>query len=235
MSKKKLRVVLALEELYAFLERPLFLWSRPVLVLLLVPLAIGLTMPLWRISMEAPQYPNGLTVDIYAHKVEGGNEGNDLREINILNHYIGMKKISREELTDLDWLPFGFGLLAILLLRVATIGNVRSLVDTATVVGYFSLFALGRFAYKLYTYGHHLSPDAPVKVQPFMPALFGTKQVGNFTTHSAPAAGTYLVGLFATGLLLITILHLAVGRRRATKATREAPADAASTSAAAAP
>lgn len=217
------RIVRAFEGLYAFLDRPLLLWTRPLLVLLLIPLAIGLTLPLWRIGMEAPQYPNGLTVEIYSYKLESGHEGNDLREINILNHYIGMKKISREELADLDWLPFGFGLLGILLLRVAAIGNVRALVDLTTLAGYLSAFGLGRFVYKLYTYGHYLSPDAPVKIAPFMPAILGTKQIGNFTTHSGPASGTYLVGLFAVGLAVLTIWHLVVGRRRATREAAATP------------
>ncbi len=214
------RVEHALEGFYHFLDRPLFLWSRLALVLLIVPLLIGLTHPLWHIEMEAPQYPEGLSVQIYAHTLESGHDGSDLREINILNHYIGMKKIDRTELTDLDWLPFGFGLLTILLLRVAAVGNVRSLLDLTVVVGYFSAFSLGRFALKLHSYGHNLSPDAPIKVPPFTPALLGSKQVGNFTTHAYPGSGTYLVGVFATGILLLAAWHLFEGRRRARKTSR---------------
>lgn len=215
MSTKRERVSRALDGFYNFLDRPLFLWSRLALVVLLVPLVIGMTKPLWRIEMEAPQYPEGLTVDIYAYKIEGGHEGNDLREINILNHYIGMKKIDRTELSDLDWLPFGFGLIGVLLLRLAAVGNVRSLLDLTVIVGYFSAFSMGRFAYRMYNYGHHLSPDAPVKVTPFMPAMLGTKQVGNFTTHAGPQLGTYLVGVFAVGVVALAVIHLVAGRRRA--------------------
>lgn len=212
----------AIDGFIAFLDRPLFLWSRPVLVLLLVPLAIGLTMPLWSIQMEAPQYPNGLTVDIYAHKIEGGHGGSDLLEINILNHYIGMKKIDRAELADLDWLPFGFGALAILLLRLAAVGNVRSLVDLSVIIGYFAVFSLGRFAYRLWVYGHHLSPDAPVKVEPFMPVVFGSKQIANFSTHAGPERGTWFIAAFALGVFAIAVIHLVVGRRLARAQERTA-------------
>src|SRR5262245_13956353 len=104
----------SLERFYAFLDRPLFLWTRPVILLLLVPLAIGLSQPLWHMRMEAPQYPDGLDLDVYAYTIKGGHDGADIKEINILNHYIGMKKIERAALTDLDWLPFGFGVLALL-------------------------------------------------------------------------------------------------------------------------
>ena len=79
------RIVRAFEGLPAFLDRPSLLWTRPVLdASPSSRFAIGLTLPLWRIGMEAPQYPNGLTVDICPYKLESGHEGNDLREINIL-------------------------------------------------------------------------------------------------------------------------------------------------------
>ena len=29
----------------------------------------------WKISMTAPQYPKGLYMDVYAYKLEGGDEG----------------------------------------------------------------------------------------------------------------------------------------------------------------
>lgn len=209
------RIRRALEGFYNFLERPLFLWTRPILLLLLVPLVIGLTKPLWHLEMEAPQYRNGLSLDVYAHKIVGGNDGKDITEINILNHYIGMKKIDRASMTELDWLPFGFGALALLLLRVAALGNVRSLVDLAVLVSYFAGFSLFRFVFRLRSYGQDLSPDAPFKVEPFMPVIWGEKQVGNFTTRAEPGVGSYLIAAFAVGVILLMLFHLIEGRRRA--------------------
>lgn len=203
----------ALEGFYDFMERPLFLWTRPVLVALVIPLVIAVTLPLWRIRLEAPQYPEGLSVDIYAYTLHSGHGDKDLGEINILNHYVGMKKIERSAFADLDWLPFAFGAVAVLALRVAAIGNVRMLVDLAVMTGYFTLFSAGRFVYKMYVYGHELSPEAPVKVPPFMPAVLGSKQVGNFTTHAAPAAGTYVLGIFVLGVVGVTLFHLIRGRK----------------------
>jgi hypothetical protein len=77
-----------------------------------------------------------------------------------------------------------------------------------------------RFVYKLYTYGHNLDPTAPIKVDPFTPAIFGTKQVANFTTHSFPAIGTILVGIFATGIAALMFYHLIAGRLAASRADR---------------
>ncbi|MBZ0235889.1 MAG: hypothetical protein K8M05_26405 [Deltaproteobacteria bacterium] len=200
---------------YAFLDRPLFPMARLALVVLVIPLALSFAYPLWKISMKAPQYPKGLSMEIYTHKVEGGHEGRDIKEINTLNHYIGMKTIDRRELTDLDWIPFALGLIFVLALRCAAIGNVRALIDLLVLTGYVSVFAFGRFIYKLYTYGHTLDPEAPFKVKPFTPAIFGSKQVANFTTTSWPQLGSILIGVFVTGLLAITAWHLIAGRRAA--------------------
>ncbi len=201
-----------LSHFYAFLDRPLYGWARVALLLLVIPLGLAFAQPLWRISLRAPQYPNGLWMEIYTHKVEGGNGGQHITEINTLNHYIGMHKIDRGELSDLDWIPFAVGLLLVLALRCAAIGNIRSLIDLAVLTGYVTVFAFGRFVYKLYVFGHNLDPTAPLKVKPFTPAIFGTKQIANFTTTSSPQIGSLLVGIFATGVLVLLAWHLIAGR-----------------------
>ena len=205
----------SLDAFYAFLDRPLYLGARLALAALVLPLCLAFTAPLWKISMVAPQYPNGLYMEIYAHKVDGGHDGHDITEINQLNHYIGMKPIDRAALTDLDWMPFALGLLALLTLRCAAIGNVRTLVDLVVVAGYVATFAFARFIYKLWYVGHSLSPDAPFKVTPFTPAVIGKKQVANFTVDSWPQAGTWYVTVFLAGVVGVTLWHLIAGRRSA--------------------
>lgn len=209
-----------LDGFYSHLDRPLLPWARVVLLVLVIPLALAFTQPLWRISLKAPQYPDGLWMEIYTHKVEGGNKGQHIHEINTLNHYIGMHKIDRGELSDLDWIPFAVGLLLVLALRCAAIGNVRSLVDLTVLTFYVTLFAFGRFIYKLYVFGHNLDPTAPLKVEPFTPAIFGTKQIANFTTTSMPQLGSLLVGIFATGVVVLLAWHLITGRIAMLRAAR---------------
>jgi hypothetical protein len=213
-----------LEKFYAFLDRPLYLWSRVVLAVLAIPLIMALSRPLWKIRLEAPQYPKGMYMDIYAYKLEGGNHGQHIQEINTLNHYIGMHKIDRGELSDLDWIPFALGALVLLTLRCAAVGNVRALVDLVVVTFYVGAFSMVRFVYKLYVFGHNLDPEAPVKVKPFTPAIFGSKQIANFTTHSYPLAGTYLVAIFATGSFVVLARHLIAGRMEAARAEKQADA-----------
>jgi copper chaperone NosL len=203
----------AVAKFYEFLDRPLFGWARLALAILVFPLLLTFTAPLWKISLEAPQYPKGLYMEIYAHKLDGGDGGHHIKEINTLNHYIGMHKIDRAELADLDWIPFALGALALLTLRCAAIGNVRALIDLVVVTGYISAFSMGRFVYKLYVFGHNLDPAAPLTMDPFTPAILGSKKIANFTTHSYPQLGTFYVGIFATGVVAITVWHLVAGRR----------------------
>lgn len=208
----------SLDSFYAFLDRPLYLRARIALAVLVIPLGLTFAAPLWKISMIAPQYPNGLYMAIYAHKLDGGHAAHDITEINELNHYIGMKPIDRAALTDLDWMPFALGGLALLALRCAAIGNVRTLIDLVVVSGYVATFAFARFLYKLWYFGHSLAPDAPIKLAPFTPAVIGKKQVANFAVESWPQAGTYCVSVFLAGIVAIALWHLIAGRRAALRA-----------------
>jgi hypothetical protein len=206
---------LMLDKFYAFLDRPLKNAARILLAVLVVPVILHYGAPIWEIHMVAPQYPQGLELDIYSYKLEGGRQGKDIVEINRLNHYIGMHQITREDLTDLDWMPFAFGLLVILTLRVAAIGTVRSLVDLVVLSGYVAGFAFVRFVYTLYRYGHELDPHAPFDVEPFTPVIFGSKQLANFTTDSYPRMGSLYLGVFLLGIAAVLGWHLISGRRQA--------------------
>jgi hypothetical protein len=194
-----------LKRFYASLALPLAPWTRVALVVAVIPLALAAMAPLWTLHFAAPQYPKGLDLYVYTYTIEGGNEGNDLPEINTLNHYVGMKKLDPADFAELDFIPFAIGALFLLALRVAAIGDVRSLIDLGVLTGYFGAFSLGRFVYMLYTYGHRLDPHAPIRMPAFMPPILGTKEMGNFTVSSWPAEGTWLLSIFGVvvvGLVL---------------------------------
>ena len=143
--------------------------------------------------MFAPQYPDGLRLDIYSHTLVGGNKGQDIKEINLLNHYIGMHELQNESFTEFKWMPFVIGALGLLVLRAAVHGTVVALVDVTMLFVYFGAFSLWSFGYKLYRYGHDLSPDAAVQVPPFMPPMFGYQQIANFEVYSYPRIASYLM------------------------------------------
>jgi hypothetical protein len=177
------------------LASPLDLGPRLLLVLAALLLAAIYFSPLWNLTMFAPQYPEGLRLDIYSYKLAGGNGGQDVKEINVLNHYIGMRDLVEEDFTEFKWLPFVVGVIGLLYLRAAVLGTLGGLIDVLVLNLYFSAFALWSFGYKLYQYGHTLAPTAAVKVDPFMPPVFGYKQLANFEVYSYPALASYAMAL----------------------------------------
>jgi len=189
------------------LDRPLTKGSRGLVFLAALVLIPSFFVPLWHMQFYAQQYPEGLNLYIYSHDLVGGDDGNDLTEINVLNHYIGMAEISPTDFNELKWIPLVIGLIGVLTLRAATIGTLRSVVDVIVIAVYFGAFSIWTFWYKLSYYGAKLDPKASVQVEPFMPPIFGHKLVGQFHVWSYPAAATYLFLVF--GLLLVGALYLA--------------------------
>lgn len=179
-----------------FLRRPLNLGSRLLLLLGAAALAAAVFLPLWKIHLVAPQYREGLALHIYSHKLVGGNGGQDLHEINTLNHYIGMKTLSEADFTEMEWMPFALGTFVLLALRAAVIGRMASVVDLGVLFLYFTIFSLGNFYYRLYTYGHTLDPKAPMEIEPFTPIMIGSQKIANFVQTSFPESGGYLLGVF---------------------------------------
>jgi len=189
-----------------FLDLPLDLTPRLLLVAATVLVCSIYLLPLWNLTMFAPQYPDGLRLNIYSYTLQGGNKGQDIKEINVLNHYIGMKDLVTDDFTEFKWLPFVVGGLGLLFLRAAVQGTMSHLVDVLVLYAYFAAFALWSFGFKLYSYGHSLAPTAAVKVPPFMPPLFGYKQLANFEVYSYPAPASYALALVAVLLLLALLL-----------------------------
>lgn len=203
------------ERLNRRLAAPLDLGPRLLLAVSGLLLVAILSFPLWSLTMYAPQYPEGLQLDIYSYKLEGGNHGQDIKEINILNHYIGMRDLVAEDFTEFKWLPFVVGALGLLYLRAAVIGTVGHVLDVLMLNLYFSAFALWSFAYRLYQYGHELAPGAAVKVDPFMPPVFGSKQLANFLVYSYPGPASWAMGLSTLGVVVAIVLAWRASRRNA--------------------
>jgi hypothetical protein len=183
-----------------YLDRRVSGWGRLLLVAGAVLMTVAIFLPLWQIHLVAPQYQEGLDMYIYSHQLVGGNDGQDLTEINNLNHYIGMKPLRESDFTEMQVLPFFFGGFALLALRAAVFARVGTVVDLGVLFTYFGGFSLYRFYHRLYTYAHDLDPKAPVDIEPFMPALIGKNQIANFTQYSFPREGSVLLLLFGACL-----------------------------------
>lgn len=179
-----------------------------------VLLILALFFPLWKITMFANQFPEGLRLSIYAHQLVGGNGGADLQGINILNHYIGMREIHAADFVEMKFIPFVLGIFLLLGLRTAVFARVGNVVDLVVLFAYFSLFSLAAFAYRMYSYGHQLSAEAPIKVAAFTPPIFGHQRIANFDVYSYPGFGSILLAGFAVALLAVLFVETRRLRRQ---------------------
>src|SRR5262249_5977336 len=90
----------------SFFDRALSLKSRLALLLAALILLPVYFFPLWNMTFRSNQYTDGLVLHIYAFELQGGKTPNrdDLREINSLNHYIGMRPLLESDFSEFVWL-----------------------------------------------------------------------------------------------------------------------------------
>ena len=162
--------------------------------------------PLWSITLEAPQYPDGLRLDIWLYAI-GGSSDDILQNINILNHYIGMKKIEPDAIPELSIFPYVVGFLIIFGMITAFVRNRVLLWIWVIAFVFFGIGAMYDFYLWEYDYGHDLNPQAPIKVpgMVYQPPLFGEKWLLNFRALSYPAMGAYtmMISIFCGILALV--------------------------------
>lgn len=161
--------------------------------LLLLP---AFFLPLWSVSLRAPQYPEGLGMHIHVNEVVG-HEEHDLQNINILNHYIGMQPIEPDAIPELEYMPWILGAFVLLGLVGAAGGRRWMLTGWLVLLVVAGAAGLADFFYWKVEYGHNLSPDAPIKVpgMTYTPPFIGTKQLLNITASSWPSWGSLFLGL----------------------------------------
>ncbi len=160
-------------------------------------------LPWWRFKLYAPQYPDGLTLVISLTGM-----GGDVKEIDTLNHYIGMAHLADAAPVERRLAGYGVALLAATVLALALLAG-RRLNALLLLPGLaFPAVFLADSVYWLHLFGHHMDPKAPIHLPPFTPEMFGNGHIGQFMTFAQPAAGFWLA-LGALGLLALA----AVGRR----------------------
>lgn len=183
-------------------------WSRIVLALAAMGLATTYVAPLWHIALKAPQYPEGLGMYIWSSKITG-----ELRSINGLNHYIGMKQIHPEAIPELRLMPQIVAGLVLLGLLAAAWGRRAGLYAWTVILLVGSLVGLADFWRWGYDYGHNLDPEAAIRIpgMSYQPPLIGPKQLLNFQATSWPATA----GWFAIGAVMLAMALSVVEWRRA--------------------
>jgi copper chaperone NosL len=169
---------------------PLSVTSRILVAFASGALIAVFFLPAWRIDLFAPQYPEGLMMNIWINKLTG-----DVDVINGLNHYIGMKPFSEADFPEFAYLPYVVGFFMLLGMLVAITGNRRFLFLylLLTVLG--GALAMYDFYMWEYNYGHNLDPKAPIQVpgMSYQPPLIGHKRLLNFDAYSFPDVGGWVV------------------------------------------
>jgi copper chaperone NosL len=169
---------------------------RLLMILAAILLIVLFFFPIWSITLFAPQYPGGITMFIWINKITGATSGT-LQNINILNHYVGMKFIEPGSIPELQYFQFVIGAMGILALAAAFLD--KKPLYLAWVILFVILGALAIYDFYLweYDYGHNLSPTAPIKVpgMAYQPPLFGKKTLLNFVAYSYPGWGSLFFGL----------------------------------------
>jgi hypothetical protein len=169
-------------------------FSRIVLVLAALALTVTYYTPLWKIALEAPQYPEGLGFQIWINQMQGENPG-DLNKINNLNHYIGMKTIHPESIPELKIMPWIMRGLVVLGLAAALLGTRRWLLIWLAVFVAVAIAGFVDFYMWGYDYGHNLdTAKAIIKIpgMSYQPPLIGAKKLLNFRAVSYPGSGGWV-------------------------------------------
>ncbi len=157
--------------------------------------------PLWRILMWAPQYPEGLGMQIWINNITG-----DVKIISALNHYIGMRHIEVSMFPEFEYMIYILGVVIATGFLAALINRRWALILYAVLIAACGIAALVDFYLWGYDYGHNLDPSAAIVVpgMAYQPPLIGTKQLLNFTAFSGPDIGGWI--FFAAGALAIGAL-----------------------------
>jgi copper chaperone NosL len=175
----------------------LSIFSRAVLFVCGFLLVGSIFVPMWKIELTAPQYPEGLVLKLHATKIAG-----DVDIINGLNHYIGMKTLHTEDFIEFKILPYILGMFGIIALSCSFYAKRNSLYIFFFSFVLFGVLAAIDFYRWNYDYGHNLDPNAAIRVpgMAYQPPLLGYKQLLNFGAYSIPDIGGWM--LITVGVLL---------------------------------
>jgi uncharacterized membrane protein len=154
-------------------------------------------------SLEAPQYPNGLHVQTYINRLEG-----DVAEIDGLNHYIGMRPLDQAAQLERSLSIVMVSVTALLVIAAIFIHTKwAALLALPTIL--FPVFFMADMYYWLRSFGQNLDPTAALSnyIEPFMPPLLGEGLIGQFLTVASLGPGFYLACLASILVIIGLYFH----------------------------
>ena len=191
--------------------------SRPSRIMVAIAsLALTATyfLPVWFIFLIAPQYPEGLTMNIWLDKITG-----QVEIINGLNHYIGMKHIKADMFPEFDYLIYIVAFFILFGLIVAITGKRKLLFSYLVVTILGGAAAMYDFYKWGYDYGHNLDPKAAIQIPglTYQPPLIGHKTLLNFDAYSYPDSGGWVV--ISIGIIFFLVWGYELIRNKKMKRT----------------
>jgi hypothetical protein len=179
-------------------ERKKFLIPSIIMIVAVLILLISIFMPYWEITLHAPQYPGGLVAKLYVNRAAG-----DVRELDGLNHYIGMKPLG--DAAPLERSLSVFIIAGIVLLAIGAIyvhSPIALFLSIPAIL--YPVFFLGDLYFWLWNFGMNLDKRAPLSgaIKPFVPPLLGEGKIGQFRTVASWEIGLYL-SIVASILILV--------------------------------
>ncbi len=188
-----------------------------VLIAAAALIIVSMRYPMWYMYLDSNNFPKGIGMSVWAShpgdpediaQLDGG-----LKEVNVLNHFIGMREISRETMPIFKVLPVVLVIAAIACVAAALF---RRKWTSLAVVILFACISVGgviALVYNLYSFGHHLDPTAAIKIDPFMPGIYGEHTLAQFTTYSDFYWGTYLLVMAFLLILAAWVMDVISFRR----------------------
>ncbi len=168
---------------------------RPALATASALLLAALFAPLWMTRMEAPQYrgEEALRVKVFADRVTG-----DIREIELLNSYIGVHlPLDTPELKATPWVLGGLWLLSLIVLLVPLRRRGSAALGLSGLMIVVGVVGAGVLQYRLYQLGHERTHSAMARIPDFTPFVLGSQKIANFTATMSigPGGWCYLAAL----------------------------------------
>lgn len=184
-------------------RRTTYLLPALFMALAAVLLIVSIFLPYWKMTLHAPQYPKGLVAQAYVNRLVG-----DVKEIDGLNHYIGMRPLGEAASLELSLSIAAIAVVSLLVLSTIFV-HTRWAALLALPALLFPVMFLGDLAFWLHTFGQNLDPKAPLSssIKPFTPPVLGEGKVGQFGTTAEPDAGLILAAVASLLILAGLFFH----------------------------
>ncbi|GJM15933.1 MAG: hypothetical protein DHS20C13_12600 [Thermodesulfobacteriota bacterium] len=182
-------------------EKKRFLIPSIIMILAAFILFISIFLPYWKLTLFAPQYPDGLEATMYVNRLSG-----DIQEIDGLNHYIGMKPMGEAAVLERTLSIFMIAGLILLIVGTLFVHSPFALFLCIPAILYPAFF-LADLYFWMRTFGMNLDSNAPLSnaIEPFVPPLFGEGKIAQFLTVASWEIGLYMS--FAASILIIVGLY----------------------------